>query len=115
MINAQNILIGKPTRKSPLGKRRRKWVDNVNIKSEINKSMKCTDFSCTRIGTTDSLLGNGTEFSTSVRNGHLDLVCNYLLLIKASAPLIAIRIHYLNGSTLKMSVLHVLPRNVCFT
>jgi hypothetical protein len=33
--NAQNVLIGKPTRKSPLGKRRRKWADNVNIKYEV--------------------------------------------------------------------------------
>jgi hypothetical protein len=72
--------------------------------------MKCTDFNYTRIGTTDGLLGKGTEFSSSVRNGHLDL-----LLIKDHAPLIAIRIHYLYGSILKKSVLRVLPRNVCFT
>jgi hypothetical protein len=75
MINAQNILIGNPTRKSPLGKRRRKWVDNFNIKSEINNSMKCTDFNYTRIGTRDSLWGKGTQFSTTVINGHLELVC----------------------------------------
>jgi hypothetical protein len=77
MINAQNILIGKPTRKSPFGRRRRKWVENVKIESEINNSMKRADFNCTGIGTTDSLWGKGTEFSTTVINGHLDLVCDF--------------------------------------
>jgi hypothetical protein len=31
MINAENILFGKSTRKSPLGKPTRKWVDNILI------------------------------------------------------------------------------------
>jgi hypothetical protein len=29
--NAYRILVGKPERKRPLGKRRRRWVDNINM------------------------------------------------------------------------------------
>jgi hypothetical protein len=29
--NAYRILVGKPERKRPLGKPRRKWVDNIKI------------------------------------------------------------------------------------
>jgi hypothetical protein len=36
--NAYRILVGKPTGKRPLGRPRRKWVDNTSIKMDLRET-----------------------------------------------------------------------------
>jgi hypothetical protein len=52
--NSYRILVGKPEVKRPLGRPRRRWMDN--IKMERNYGMVWIEFICLRIRTSVGLL-----------------------------------------------------------
>jgi hypothetical protein len=52
--NAYRILVGKPEGKRPLGRQRRKWVDN--IKKDLRDRMVWIGLIWLRIGTSGGLL-----------------------------------------------------------
>jgi hypothetical protein len=39
--NAYRILVGKPERKKPLGRPRRRWVDNIKMDLKRDRMGKC--------------------------------------------------------------------------
>jgi hypothetical protein len=51
--NAYRILVGKPEGKRPLGRARRRWVDNIEMDL---REMGWIGFICLRIGTSGGLL-----------------------------------------------------------
>jgi hypothetical protein len=58
-MNAYRILMGKPELKRPLGRLRRRWVDNIKMdlrERERENGMICTGSICLRIGTSGGLL-----------------------------------------------------------
>jgi hypothetical protein len=56
MRKAYNILVGKPERKRPLGRRRRRWVDNIRMHlTEMGWKVE-TGFIWLRIETADRFL-----------------------------------------------------------
>jgi hypothetical protein len=55
--NAYRLLVGKPEGKTPLGRPRRKWVDNIRMDlGEGGGGVKWTGFVWLRIGTGGELL-----------------------------------------------------------
>jgi hypothetical protein len=54
--NACRILVGKPERKGPLGRARRRWVDNIKMDLERQDGMVQTGSNWLRIGTSGGLL-----------------------------------------------------------
>jgi hypothetical protein len=67
--NACRILVGKPERKSPLGRPRHKWVDN--IKMDIREigwgGIVRTGLIWLRIGNSGGLFEHGNESSRSIK------------------------------------------------
>jgi hypothetical protein len=56
MRNAYRILVGKPDGKKPLGRPRRRWVDNINMILEKQDGMVWIGLIRLRIGTSGGLL-----------------------------------------------------------
>jgi hypothetical protein len=54
--NAYELLVGKPEGKRPLGRPRRKWVDNIKIDLREKDEMVYTGSIWLRIGTSGGLL-----------------------------------------------------------
>jgi hypothetical protein len=54
--NAYRILVGEPDGKTPLGRPRRRWVDNIKWILERHDGVVWTGFIWLRIGTSGELL-----------------------------------------------------------
>jgi hypothetical protein len=84
-MNAYRILVGKPERKRPLGRPRRRWVDNIKVDlREIEwDSMDWFDLAHNK----DQWRAHGNEPSGSIKCWEvLEWLHNWRLLKKGSAP-----------------------------
>ena len=50
-MGASKVLVGKPEGKSPLGRHRRRWDDNINIDLQEVRCMVKNGSICLRLGT----------------------------------------------------------------
>jgi hypothetical protein len=85
--NSNRILVGNPQGKRPLGRPRRRWVDNIKMDLRDRMGWWGLDRSCSGYGPLEGSCERGNEPSGSIKPWEvLEWLHNRQLLKKDSAP-----------------------------